>query len=358
MADRRAVSSLSRETMNPYLSLFYTALERQGMPRGPDARLDLAWLLRNRRDVRWLHAHWPESLYRWHRGPARLRAPLSWLKLSLFGVRLRVARLLGYRIMWTMHQVTPHETSQPQLDRFGARTLAAAADVLIAHDEHTARDAERALGRRRPKVEVVAHGSYAGIYPAGRERHAVRSELGIGTDEVFVLCFGELRADSDLNVLLDAFDRVALEKIRLVVAGNVKARSAAEALERASADARIVRRDGFIPFEQVAELFDAADFAVMPRGNGGTSGSLVLALSLGVPVVVADMPTYRELTRGAEAAWLFAPGDSTSLAHALTSAAGATPEERRAKAAAATAAAAELDWDETAAAVVAILVRA
>ena len=70
---RRAISSLSRETMNPYLSQLYAALEDEGVPRGADASLDLRWLLGHRTEVRWLHAHWPAGLYRWHRGPARLR---------------------------------------------------------------------------------------------------------------------------------------------------------------------------------------------------------------------------------------------------------------------------------------------
>jgi glycosyltransferase involved in cell wall biosynthesis len=341
--------------MNPYLSQLYAALERQGVPRGPDARLDLRFLLANRGTVRWLHAHWPESLYRWHRGPVRLRPALSWLKLGLFAVRLRVARLLGYRIVWTVHQVTPHETTQPALDRAGTRTLAAAADVLIAHDPETAAEATRSFDRRAPRVTVVAHGSYVGVYPPGRDRGTVRAELGIDPGDVVALCFGELRGDSDVDVLVDGLARVPPGRLRLVVAGNVKAGAAAEALERAEADERVRRLHGFVPLEGVAELFAAADVAVVPRGNGGTSGSLVLALSLGLPVVAADAPAYRELTAGGAAGWLFAPGDPDSLAAALTAAAQAPAEERRAKADAATAAAARLDWDEIARSIAALL---
>ena len=50
MPDERriAISSLSRETMNPYLSQLYAALDEQGIPRGPDAALTTRWLLDNR----------------------------------------------------------------------------------------------------------------------------------------------------------------------------------------------------------------------------------------------------------------------------------------------------------------------
>ena len=53
----------------------------------------------------------------------------------------------------------------------------------------------------------------------------------------------------------------------------------------------------FVPEERVAELFHACDAAVLPTGEAGTSGSLILALSMGLPVVAADVPTTRELVR-------------------------------------------------------------
>ncbi len=345
---RAAISSLSRETMNPYLSKLYEALEAEGLPRGPDAELTRRWLLDHRSRVRWLHAHWPESLYRWHRGPRRLRRQLSWLKLGLFALRLRFARALGYRFVWTVHQVYPHDSNHLSLDRAGVRALASAADALIAHDELTAGIARRELGHGAPPVTVVPHGSYAGVYPPGRARTEVRSELGLADTDVVLLCFGELRGDSDVELLLDAFRATDLSALRLVLAGNVKVPAVAAAIERARrADARIVQLPGFVRFERVGELYAAADAAVMPRGNGGTSGSLILALSLATPVVAADTPTYREITGDGAAAWLFEPGNLASLSAALAEAAR-SPEERAVKSAAAAEAAARLDWAESA----------
>jgi glycosyltransferase involved in cell wall biosynthesis len=73
----------------------------------------------------------------------------------------------------------------------------------------------------------------------------------------------------------------------------------------------------------------------------------VLALSLGVPVVVAALPDYEALTGGEEAGWVFRPGDPASLAAALTRAA-ASGEELGRKAAAAGRRAAALRWPDIA----------
>ena len=331
--------------MNPYLAQLYAALAAEGRARGADARLDLRWLLDHRREVRWLHVHWPEPLYHWHRGPARFRPALSWFKLMLFALRLRTARLLGYRIVWTIHQVYPHDTTQPRLDRAGGRALAGAADVLLAHDSFTADLARRELGSGIAAVTVVPHGSYVGVYPPGRPRDVVRANLGFAADDVMVLCFGELRGDSDVAVLLEAFAATDLANLRLVFAGNVKVPAVAASLEAAvGRDPRIVQIPGFVPPGAVAELYGAADVAVMPRGNGGTSGSLILALSQGVPVIAADTPASREAGADRESGWLFAPGDRAALAAALVEAAMAPREVRVLKSAAAAAAARKLDW--------------
>ena len=70
---------------------------------------------------------------------------------------------------------------------------------------------------------------------------------------------------------------------------------------------------------------------------------MVLALSMGVPPVAADQPTYAELVDGGRAGWLFAPGDPVSLRETLEVAL-ADPEGRRARAAAGLARAETLSW--------------
>jgi glycosyltransferase involved in cell wall biosynthesis len=349
--ERRAIACPTSSGWNPYLDLLYGALAREGVPFEPDARLTARWLLGARRRVRWLHVHWPQSLYRFSRGPRALRGVFSWLKLGVFAARLTFARGLGYRLVWTIHQVLPHEGAS-RLDLAAAHLLGRRADLLVAHDEETAARAVEIVRSRH--VAVVPHGSYVGVYRPGEGRAAARVELGID-DERVALSFGELRGYKDMDVLVDAFAQVQAGGLLLVAGSPKDKRLAAELGEAAERDSRIRFLPRFVPDERVSDFFAAADVAVVPRGDGGTSGSLILALSFGVPVVAADTATYRELLGDGEAGWLFAPGDPVSLATALDAAFSAPEEELRRRAELAAAQAASLDWDESARRLAALL---
>jgi glycosyltransferase involved in cell wall biosynthesis len=259
-------------------------------------------------------------------------------------VRLAVARLLGYRIVWTIHQVYPHETADRDLDRRAALTLARRADLLLALDAATADSARAELGQAARTVHVIPHGSYLDVYPPGRPRSTVRAELGIADDAFVFLHFGLLRAYKDVDLLLAAFESADVPNGILVIAGFAQDKELSHLLARRAREPRIRLYRGFVPVERVAELYDACDAAVLPRSDGGTSGSLVLALSMSTPVIAADTRTYRDLTDEGDAGWLFRPGDVSSLRFALEQA-GRDPEEGRRRGAIAGLVAARLDWE-------------
>jgi beta-1,4-mannosyltransferase len=315
---------------NPYRRLLYGELTARGFPLVPTPRLRLRWLWSERRSVGFLHFHWPEGYWRHDRGRESLRVPLSYVRLCLFGARLLAARALGYRIVWTIHQVYPHERGDRRLDLLAARLLARFSRLLIAHDESTAEAARAELGLGSRSIEIVPHASYVGVYPPGRSRREVREEMGLGDDHVVFLSFGNLRAYKQLDLLLEAFGASSLPRAALVVAGEVSDPPEGErVLAAAAADPRVRPLLRRVDDDRVAELFAASDVAVLPRSDGGTSGALILALSLGLPVVAARAQVAEELTDGGRAGWLFEPGDAASLRAALEGAAAAGAPAKR-----------------------------
>ena len=334
---------------NPYQALLYRHLADQGVEVGSAGRFTVGWLHENRALVTTLHFHWPEYYYRFDRGPLATRGLLSWARLVLFAVRLTVARRLGYRIVWTVHQLSPHESSSRRLDRAGAWLLARSSHVLIALDRSTAGALATELSGSAARVRVIPHGSYIGVYPRGRPRAEVRSHLGISGDAFVVLSFGQIRKYKQVDVLVEGFRAAHIPQGALLVAGlPLDGEESRQLAEAAGAGREIVTVMEFVPNEGVAELFDASDVAVTTRIDGGTSGAAVLALSLGLPIVAPSLPAYEELTGGGRAGWHFDSGDAGSLAAALRLAA-ASPAVRAEKARAALERAERLAWPEIAA---------
>jgi beta-1,4-mannosyltransferase len=328
---------------NPYQRLLYAALAPHGYAVR-EGELKVGWLLRNRRRARILHFHWPWAYYT--HGPSP-RGPLSWIKCVLFGLRLAAARALGYRVAWTIHEVYPLKTENRRLEIVGARLLALASHVLIAHDASTAEQARRELGRAAETIAVVPHSSFDGAYPAGRGREQVRADLGIPPDAFVFLVFGHVSAYKQVGWFVEAFCEAAPANAFMVVAGLVMDEPSAAAVRAAAKrDHRIRPLLEFIGDERVAELHGAADVAICPRQDGGTSGVLVLALTMGVAAVAARAPAYEQITEGERAAWLFTPYDRDSLMAALARAA-ADPAEAQARGAAGRAAVAGASWHDT-----------
>jgi beta-1,4-mannosyltransferase len=342
----RGIASLPPSiTQNPYQRLLYEHLATQGVYAVDSAELKLPWLWRNRRAVSALHFHWPHAYYQWLWEPRWARRPLSWIRLILFGSRLAASRMLGYRVIWTAHQVYPHETVSRRMDRIAGRMLARTCHAVIAHDYSTAESLHHELGAGADRVRVLAHGSYVGVYADGRDRATTRSALGLGSDTFTFISFGHLRAYKDLALLVRAFRRIDRPDVALVVAGAALDDGSLEAVRTATkSDTRIRLLPNFVPEEGVSELFAASDAAVVARGDGGTSGALVLALSLGVPVVAANQPAYSELLGDGQAGWLFDAGSEQSLAAALVAAAS-DPEGTARRAVGARAKADTLRWE-------------
>jgi beta-1,4-mannosyltransferase len=304
---------------NPYQRLLYEALAPHGYAIRDGGVFKVGWLLGARRSVRVLHFHWPQDHYR---HPPRPKGPVSWIKTALFAVRLATARVLGYRIVWTVHEVFPLKTASRRLDRVGGRLLALFSNVLIANDADTAAEAHRELGPAAADVAVVPHSSYVGAYPEGRTRSEVRAELDIPADAFVFLLFGHVSDYKKVDWFVDAFRRARLDNAVLVVAGLVMDEpSGARIAAAAAEDTRVRALLEFIPDDRVSELYAAADAAIAPRQDGGTSGALMLGQSMGVAGIVAAVGNYEEITGGDAAAWLFTPYDQESVTATLAEAA-------------------------------------
>jgi glycosyltransferase involved in cell wall biosynthesis len=321
---RAAVAAFPRSVRgNPYCDLLYRSLAARGVAIAPTAELSPRWLVRHARVVKVLHLHWPEFYYRSGTRPTAR-------SVTAFVAALLLARLLRYRVVWTVHNALPHE--RHPVDRL-LRWILVHSARLVVHAE-----AARAAipgGRRQPAV--VPHGHYIGCYADDVSPDEARRALGLGAEDRVFVCFGQLRAYKGVGALLDAFADLAAPRLRLVVAGKPGSDADAErVLDAAQRDARVRTHLGFVPDPDVQRFMKAADFVVLPYRDVLTSGGALLALSFARPLVVPHRGCLAELEREG-CAIAYDPEAPGALRAALAAAAAVTdldPWQQRAAAAA------------------------
>lgn len=297
---------------DPYLALFYSALEAYGFAlEAPSGRYDLAWFRSRGRFVRAFHFHW---LHLFYDRPGRIRPFLgfTWLVLRLLGLRF-----LGYGIVWTVHNLHSHEKKHPFYDRLAGRLMARIAHVVFAHGALAAGEVGRAFGRA--DVVQLPLFSQVGHYPDTLDRKTARERLGLPADAFVILSLGKIRAYKGADRLVQLFSERAGPGDRLLVAGRPETPDIETTMQSlASKDPRISLSARFIPDDQVQLFYRAADVAVFPYRDILTAGAVGVALAFGVPLVAPRRGSLPEAA-GEHAGVLYDPDDPDALWRAIES---------------------------------------
>jgi len=213
---------------------------------------------------------------------------------SWFGWYLRCARILGYKIVWTAHDLLPHEQVFEN-DGRARDTLIARANVVIALSEATAAEL-RALGARH--VEVIPMGSYAEPYPVALTRSAARASFGFEDHDLVVSLIGRLEPYKGADLLLLAAAQLpASSRVKVLLAGQCldpQYKSELRSLTE-KVGGKVVTHFQWIPDEELARYLQATDFAVFPFREISNSGSIMLAQSFGRPVIIPNLPILRDI---------------------------------------------------------------
>lgn len=260
------------------------------------------------------------QLHYYYRHRNRLVRLLMIARLALW---LATARLMGMKVVWTLHNLYPHDSTTHLLDRAVRRLLFVAAGAVIVHCE-VARDLFTREFGRHPNVHVVPHGNFIQAYPPLIDRVLARRKLGLPEDAFVYLYFGNLRSYKGIEGLATAFRAVADASARLVIAGKAWPGQQVALDQAIAGDPRITAilrpyKESF-GGDDIRDLFSTADVAVLPYRQILTSGALMLALSYGRPVICPRLGCLPEYLEGCEGALLYQPNVPEALGQALRAA--------------------------------------
>jgi glycosyltransferase involved in cell wall biosynthesis len=269
---------------NPYQRLMMTGLrsdERLEVRHGVDGKLFAA--------LRSVMRHGPDVIhYDWiHRYFLRRHRLLTWIHAPVFVLELMIVRyVFGCRLVWTMHNLLTHDQGGGRTERWVRRRFAGLCEWVRVFDETTVERARLLLDIPEHAFRVLPEGSYVGCYRNDVDRASARQALGLEPGTFVLLFLGQIRPYKGIEELLASFRATARRDWRLVIAGMPLDEAYCRNLRAEAAEidgARLVME--YIPDENLQVFFQAADVVVLPFKKVENSGSAILAMGFGKPVV-------------------------------------------------------------------------
>jgi beta-1,4-mannosyltransferase len=287
-----AFRNKSRDAYNWQL---YKALEAIG---ADVSEYSLKKLVTSGYDV--FHVHWPD-------GSLNYKNPVSCLmRIFYFFTVLCIAKIRGAKIIWTVHNLHPHESFHPIFERAFWIVFLRMLDGYISLSESghfLAQSTYPAL--RRIHGEVTRFGHFRNVYPDSMSRDDARKRLGISSDARVLLFLGLIRPYKNVPELIRVFRETGCHDSLLVIAGECNDHDLEGEVRRsAEGDCRIRLHLDFIPCEEIQIYFKASNLTVLPYKDILNSGAALLSLSFSVPVLVPDKGAMQELKLNFGEGWV------------------------------------------------------
>jgi len=227
-------------------------------------------------------------------------------------------KLLGVNLVFTAHNVLPHENSRVDyLIRF---IVYKSAKVIIVHSEYMKNKLENGFRIDREKIRVIPHGNfdhYTSREPISKAE--ARASLKLSDMDNVALFFGFIREYKGLDLLLDAYE-VCVRRgnpLRLVIAGAPRTPELGDyyrrRIGRITTDDSIMFHAGFIPSEKVATYFIACDVVILPYKEIDHSGIVHLAYSFGRPLIATNVGDFSEVIEDGKSGYLLKENNAECL---------------------------------------------
>lgn len=229
-----------------------------------------------------------------------------------------VKRRTKTRVLFICDNVIPHERRPG--DMLFTRYALRQADMFVVLSEAVERDLVRlfpgAVHRCAPHPVYESFGSPV-------PKHEARRALQVSAEKI-MLFFGYVRPYKGLMVLLDAMARVrdsglGAGKIMLLVVGEFyeSEKTYRDRVRELALDPIVRFVTEYVPNEQVASYFSAADVVVLPYRSATQSGIVQIAYNFDRPVITSNIGGLAEVVNDGQTGLLVPPDDPESLARAI-----------------------------------------
>ena len=283
---------------NPYQSLITGAIEQAGLEVvriPPEKWFPLQRAFATNCDI--LHLDWPHD---WYGGK---NAATRFLKRWMYLRALRQKKkLIGKtKLVWTAHNLIAHDSQDKQDEHCMIQSLINQCDGIMvmsqaSHDQLR----EQYQVPNTTLIKNVYHGHYADCYPNLCDRTAAREKLKLSDDKNVIVTVGSVRPYKGLEGLIDTLLKFPISNLKWIIAGRSANKEYGNHVTDLVASANrqgcdIEFHNALIPDNDLQYYFNAADACILPFENILNSGSMLMAMSFGCPVIAPAVGSIPEI---------------------------------------------------------------
>ena len=231
-----------------------------------------------------------------------------------------LAKLLFVKITLTIHDVKSF--SKKRKSSFYSRLIYFFSDLIITHNKFSKDEIISNFRFLENKIEIIPHGNYLPFISAEENQKNARAKLRISDDKKVLLFFGMIKSVKGLDVLLEAMPKIVKSNpnILLLVAGKPWKDDFSKyenQISRLNIKKYCMLEIKFIDHKDVSLFYSASDIVVLPYRKIYQSGVLMMSLCYKKPVVVSDLPSFKEVLKDKETAVFFSSENSSALSEAV-----------------------------------------
>lgn len=223
--------------------------------------------------------HWSTELY----GSNYLVKSLLLFCMQAAGLWL-LKNAYGFTVVWVLHNNYAHEYPHPHIDALGRAFLRSQADVIVAQQRQT----KRLLEERHPakKIAYIPHPNAVGVYgPIIADKARARKQFNLPQKDTVLLLFGAIRPYKRIEQIIDACAEANDPSLLLWLVGKGSDAYIKHLTNYANGKVRL-QVHGFVPDAQIPSCLACADYSLYYFDESElTSGSVILSLSYGTPVI-------------------------------------------------------------------------
>lgn len=202
-------------------------------------------------------------------------------------------RLVAKRYSLTVHNILPHDKHTRWM-KYLYWMIYRLPHVLLVHTPETAKALIQEFGVSASKIVVMEHGANDAVEVSALTPQQARQSLGFEPHDQVLLFFGGVAPYKGLDLLLDALKEHP--DIKLLVAGRCPSSDYGNAmrarLKNLVHNRQAIWKDGYLDETEISTVFAASNAVVLPYKHIDQSGVLLLALTLGTPLIATKVGSF------------------------------------------------------------------